>query len=94
MTVYLDNSATTRPGASVQALIRELAESRRMQDYIHFRRDRKRQSRTAGTYEDPEDSRKRADLFRGASRCFRVRGGAAADGTQRIGNPGPQRRNR
>ena len=27
MTVYLDNSATTRPGASVQALIRELAES-------------------------------------------------------------------
>ena len=27
MTAYLDNSATTRPGASVQALIRELAES-------------------------------------------------------------------
>ena len=27
MTAYLDNSATTRPGASVQALIRELSES-------------------------------------------------------------------
>ena len=27
MTVYLDNSATTRPGSSVQTLVRELAES-------------------------------------------------------------------
>ena len=27
MSIYLDNSATTRPGTSVQALIRELAES-------------------------------------------------------------------